>query len=372
MVRIGATPTIGPREVTGTVPANQGGSMGPKMRALALIGCIAWPAVGATPAAAQNADQFYRGKTVTMIVGTGPSPGPVTSYPHALARVVGKYIPGNPTVIVSNMPGAGGIKASNYIYDIAPQDGTVWGFITRGFVLAPLLKPNVAVFDPRKFNWIGSPTRSTSVGEVWTAATRVRTIQDAMTQEVIVGATSPTQDTGVFPAMLNRFVGTKFKIVSGYKSSGDVDLAIEKGEVQGKMGVTWSSLKGGPQANWVKDKIVTIVVQFGLKPDPDVPADVPVALELAKTPEDRQAIEVLGAPTEMGYPSFMGPGVPKDRVAMIRSAFIKALNDPEFTSVAETQGLEVNPISGAEIEKVVQRLYSLPPSAVSRAAEVVP
>jgi tripartite-type tricarboxylate transporter receptor subunit TctC len=342
-----------------------------KLRALA-IGCLASAAVAAVPAAAQEADQFYRGKTITMVVGTGPSPGPVSSYPHALARVVGKYIPGNPSVIVSNMPGAGGIKASNYIYDIAPQDGTIWGFITRGFVLAPLLKPNEALFDPTKFQWIGSPTRSTSVGEVWTAATRVRTIQDAKSEEVIVGATSPTQDTGVFPAMLNRFVGTRFKIVSGYKSSGDVDLAIEKGEVQGKMGVTWSSLMGGPQANWVKDKLVTIVVQFGLKPDPDVPADVPVALDLAKTPEDRQAIEVLGAPTEMGYPSFLGPGVPKDRVAMIRSAFVKALNDPELRSMAETQGLEINPIAGDEIEKVVQRLYALPRSAVRRAAEVVP
>ena len=366
MARTGATPTTGRSEA-----AAERARVVARVGACAVLASVLW-AAGALPAAAQNAEQFYRGKTITMIVGTGPSPGPVSGYPHVLARVVGKYIPGNPTVVVSNMPGAGGIKASNYIYDIAPQDGTVWGFITRGFVLAPLLKPSVATFDPTKLNWIGSPTRSTSVGEVWTAATRVRTIQDAMTQEVIVGATSPTQDTGVFPAMLNRFAGTRFKIVSGYKSSGDIDLAIEKGEVQGKMGVTWSSLNGGPQAAWVRDKTVTIIVQFGLKPDPAVPANVPVARTLAKSPEDRSAMEVIGAPTEMGYPSFMGPGVPKDRVAMIRTAFIKALNDPEFRSSADTQGLDIDPIAADELEGVVQRLYALPRSAVRRAAEVVP
>jgi tripartite-type tricarboxylate transporter receptor subunit TctC len=326
----------------------------------------------AVSAHAQAPEQFYRGRTITMIVGTGPSAGAVGAYPHTLARVVSKYIPGNPTVIVSNMPGAGGIKASNYVYEIAPQDGTVWGFITRGFVLAPLLKISAATFDPTRFNWIGSPARTTSVGEVWSAWTKVRSIRDAMTQEVVVGGTSPTQDTGFFPAMLNRFVGTKFKIVTGYKSSGDVDLAIEKGEVQGKMGVTWASLHSGAQANWVKDGIVTIIVQFGLKPDPAVPADVPVAATLAASPDDRQAMEVLGAPTELGYPSFMGPGVPKERVALIRAAYAKALADPEFVAMANQQSLDLSPISGEELEETVRRLYALPPSAVARAAEVIP
>jgi tripartite-type tricarboxylate transporter receptor subunit TctC len=333
---------------------------------------MAATALIAVPASAQTGDQFYRGKTITMIVGTGPSAGAVGAYPHALAHVISKYIPGNPTIVVSNMPGAGGIKASNYIYGIAPQDGTVWGFITRGFVLAPLLKSSAATFDPTKFNWIGSPAHSTSVGELWTASTRARSIQDVMQQEVIVGATSPTQDTGVFPAMLNRFAGTKFKIVPGYKSSGDVDLALQQGEVQGKIGVTWTSLHSGAQANWVRDKIVTIIVQFGLHPDPDVPADVPLALDLAKTDLDRQAIEVLGTPTEMGYPSFMGPGVPKERVEMIRSAFVKTLNDPEFFAITQQQILDINPIAGEEIEAIVKRLFSLPQSAINRAAEVLP
>jgi tripartite-type tricarboxylate transporter receptor subunit TctC len=334
---------------------------------LFLAACAVAPA-----AVAQDGAQFYRGKTITMLIGTGASSGAVGAYPRTMSRVIGRYIPGNPTFVVSNMPGAGGIKAANYIYEVAPQDGTVWGFITRGFVLAPLLKIRAATFEPTKFHWIGSPARSISVGEIWSGATPVRTIQDAKKQAVIVGATSPGQDTGIFPAMLNRFVGTKFKIVPGYKSSGDVDLAMEKGEVQGKIGVTWTSLNSGRTESWVKDGTVTILVQFGLKPDPNVPATVPVALDLAKTPEDRDAMEVLCSPTEMGYPSFMGPGVPKDRIEMIRTAYAKMLKDPEFVAMAEKQSLDVTPIAGAEIEKTIKRLYSLPKDAVDRAAELLP
>jgi tripartite-type tricarboxylate transporter receptor subunit TctC len=343
-----------------------------KTRLMTIAGFVAGVAVMATPVMAQQSvEQFYHGKTLNMIIGTGVSSGAVGTYPRTIQRVISKYIPGNPNLIVQNMPGAGGIKAANYIYEVAPQDGTVWGFITRGFVLAPLLKYPSANFDPTKFNWIGSPARSISVGEVWTASTSIRTIQDAMKQELIVGATSGGQDTVVFPTMLNHFIGTKFKIVSGYKSSGDVDLAMEKGEMHGKIGVTWTSLNSGRTVDWVKDQTVTIIVQFGLKPDPDVPANVPVALDLAKTPADRQAMEVICTPTEMGYPSFMGPGVPADRVAAIRAAYVATLKDPEFIAQAQKQSLDITPISGEEIAKTVKHLYALPPEAVTRASALI-
>ena len=335
-------------------------------------GVLAACVMAGSAASAQSVEQFYRGKTVTMLIGTGPSAGAVGAYPRTMTRVMTKHVPGNPSFILSNMPGAGGIKAANYIYDAAPQDGTVWGFITRGFVLAPLLKLPAATFDPTKFQWIGSPARSISVGEVWTSSSPVRTIKDVMNQELIVGATSGGQDTVVFPTMLNYFVGTKFKIVPGYKASGDIDLAMEKGEMHGKIGVTWTSLNSGRTVNWVKDKTVTIIVQFGLTPDPDVPADVPVALDLAKTPEDRQAMEVICTPTEMGYPSFMGPKVPAERVAVIRAAYEATLKDPEFIALAEKQSLDIAPISGEEIEKIVKRLYALPPEAVNRASDLLP
>lgn len=336
------------------------------------VGLLAAGGMTAGTVSAQSVEQFYHGKTINMIIGTGPSAGAVGAYPRTIQRVISKHIPGHPNLVVQNMPGAGGIKASNYIYGTALQDGTVWGFITRGFVLAPLLKYPSATFDPTKFNWIGSPARSISVGEVWSASSPIRTIQDAMKQELVVGATSGGQDTVVFPTMLNRFIGTKFKIVSGYKSSGDVDLAMEKGEMHGKIGVTWTSLNSGRTENWVKDGIVTIIVQFGLTPDPGVPANVPVALDLARTPEDRQAMEVICTPTEMGYPSFMGPGVPQDRVAAIRAAYVATLKDPEFIAMAEKQSLDITPIPGEEIEKIVKQLYALPAEAVARASELLP
>src|SRR4029077_1663148 len=175
-------------------------------------------------ASAQPVEEFYRGKTITMYVGTGVGAGAVSAYPMTLAQVMKKYIPGNPNMVVSHMPGAGGIKAATYIESIAPQDGTAWGFITRGFMLAPLLKLPQANFSPQRFNWIGSPSRTVSMGAVWNASTPVRSIQDAMQREVVVGATSIAQDTGIFPRALNRVLGTKFKIVTGYAGLGAVDI----------------------------------------------------------------------------------------------------------------------------------------------------
>src|SRR5262245_35883725 len=171
---------------------------------------------GHTVAAAQPVEDFYRGKTITIYVGTGMGAGAVSAYPMALAPVIKKYIPGNPNVVVSHMPGAGGIKAATFIESIRPQDGTAWGFITRGFMLAPLLQLPQANFQPARFNWIGSPSRTVSIGAVWNTSTPVRSVQDAMQREVVVGATSIAQDTGIFPRALNRVLGTRFKIVTGY------------------------------------------------------------------------------------------------------------------------------------------------------------
>src|SRR5438067_9081205 len=230
------------------------------------------------PARADAVEDFYRGKTITIYVGTGVGAGAVSAYPMALAPVIKKYIPGNPTIVVSHMPGAGGIKAATFIESVGPQDGTAWGFITRGFMLAPLLKLPQANFQPQKFNWIGSPSRTVSIGMVWNASTPVRTIQDAMRTEVVVGATSIAQDTGIFPRALNRILGTKFKIITGYASVGAVDLAIERGEVQGKVGSTWKSLNSGPSIHWVRDKIVSVLVQLGVKKAPDIPPEIPLGL----------------------------------------------------------------------------------------------
>ena len=324
------------------------------------------------PAVAQSVEDFYRGKTITIYVGTGMGAGAVSAYPMALAPVIRKYIPGNPNVVVSHMPGAGGIKAATFIESVGPQDGTAWGFITRGFMLAPLLKLPQANFQPTRFNWIGSPSRTVSMGAVWNAWTPVRTIQDAMEKEVVVGATSIAQDTGIYPRALNKVAGTRFKIVTGYAGLGAVDIAMERGEVQGKVGSTWKSLNSGPSAHWVKDGIVSVIVQLGVRKSPDIPTDVPLALDLAKTPEDRQVLEVLCVPSATGYPSFMGPGVPKERIEAIRTAYAAAMTDPEFIDAVIKSGLDIDPIGADELTDVVRSIYALPEAAVARARELLP
>lgn len=328
--------------------------------------------LASTAASAQTVEQFYRGNAINIYIGTGESAGAVGAYPRALSQVLGKYLPGSPNIIIRNMPGAGGIKAANFVYGLAPQDGTVWGFITRGFLLAPLLKYNGVQFDPTKFNWIGSPAKTVSIGAIWTANTDVRTIQDAMKKEVVVGATSAGQDTGIFPNALNRLIGTKFKVVTGYQSVGAVDLAMERGEIQGKVGFTWTSLNSGRSANWVPDKIVTVLVQLGMEKDPSIPASVPRALDLATSPEARQVLELLCAPSATGYPSFMGPGVPKERVEALRAAYRSTMKDPEFIALLAKQSLDIDPITGEEIEETVRKMYALPESVVTRARTILP
>lgn len=326
----------------------------------------------AEPARAESVEDFYKGKTITMYIGTGSSSGAVGSYPRNISQVIKDHIPGAPTLVVSNMPGAGGIKLATYIESIGPQDGTAWAFITRGFLLAPLLQIKGADFDPTKFNWIGSPARTVSVGAVWTSSTPVRTLQDALKTEVVLGATSPAQDTSVFPRTLNALLGTKFKVVTGYKSVGEVDLAMEKGEVQGKVGFTWNSLNSGRSASWVKDKVVTILVQFGMERQPDIPANVPLAIDLVKSPEDRQVLEVIIGPGAMGYPSFMGPKVPEDRVTAIRAAYVKTMKDPAFIDLIKKQQLDLEPISAEELTKTVKAIYNKPKAAIERARQLIP
>jgi tripartite-type tricarboxylate transporter receptor subunit TctC len=321
-------------------------------------------------AGAARAADFYSGKTINIYIGTGEGPGALTAYPRAIAQVIGKYIPGNPSIVIRNMPGAGGIKAANFIYSIAPQDGTAWGFITRGFVRAPLLGTAQAQFDPTRYHWIGTTSRETSVAAVWTRGTKVRTMADAMSEEVVFGGTSLATDTGLFPTILNRLIGTRFKVIVGYKSSTDVDLAMERGEVQGKIW-TWGSLKSGNTADWVATKKVTLLAQFGLASAHDLP-DLPLALDFAHSQEDRQVMELVFAPLSLGYPSFMGPGVPPDRVEIMRRAFDATVRDAEFIALMQQQSLVLDPATGEDVQAIVERLYQMPQAVIERARAYIP
>jgi tripartite-type tricarboxylate transporter receptor subunit TctC len=327
-------------------------------------------ALAIAPAGLARAADFYAGKTINIYIGTGEGAGALSAYPRAIAQVIGKYIPGNPALVVRYMPGAGGIKAANFIYSIAPQDGTAWGFITRGFVRAPLLGTPQAQFDPTKYQWIGTTSQETSVAAVWTASTGARTLTDAMTQDVVFGGTSLATDTGLFPTILNRLIGTRFKVIVGYKSSTDVDLALERGEVQGKIW-TWGSLKSGSTATWVGEGKVAILAQFGLERARDLP-DLPLALDYAKSPEDRQVMELVFAPLALGYPSFMGPGVPAERIEIMRRAFDRTMRDPEFIGLMQQQNLVLDPASGETVQAIVERLYRMPAAVIERARAYIP
>jgi tripartite-type tricarboxylate transporter receptor subunit TctC len=317
-----------------------------------------------------RADDFYAGKTINIYIGTGEGSGAVPAYPRAIAQVIGKYIPGHPNIVVRYMPGAGGIKAANYMYGIAPQDGTAWGFITRGFVRAPLMGTQQAEFDPTKYHWIGTPSQETTVAAVWAANTKVRTMADATREEVVFGGASLATDTGLFPTILNALVGTKFKVVVGYKSSTDVDLAMERGEAQGKIW-TWASLKSGRTATWLAEKRVHLLAQFGLERAKDLP-DVPLALDFARTPADRQVMELIFSPIALGYPSFMGPLVPKERVEIMRRAYDRTMQDPEFATLMRQQNLVLEPATGEALQAIVARMYGMPPAVIERARALVP
>jgi tripartite-type tricarboxylate transporter receptor subunit TctC len=316
------------------------------------------------------ANDFYAGKTINIYIGTGEGPGAMTSYPRAIAQVISRHIPGRPTIVIRHMPGAGGIKAANFMYSIAPQDGTAWGFITRGFVRAPLLQTPQADFDPTRFQWIGTPSQETTVAGVWAANTKVRSLQDATQEEVVFGGTSLATDTGLFPTILNKLIGTRFKVVVGYKASTDVDIAMERGEAQGKIW-TWASLKSGRTANWVTDGKVHLLAQFGLERAKDLP-DVPLVLDSARTPEDRQVMELIFSPIALGYPSFMGPGVPKERIEIMRRAFDRTMQDPEFINLTGQQTLAHDPATGETLQAIVARMYGMPASVVEKARGLIP
>lgn len=332
-----------------------------------IVGLIGHIAAAETPA------EFYSGKTLNVYSGTGEnSTGSVAQYARTIAETIGRHIPGNPTVVFRSMPGAGGIKAANFIYGIGPQDGTVYGFISRGFIIQPLLGNSAVQFDPTKFKWIGSTASEVSVGALWTANTDARTIYDAMKKQLVMGGTAPSQDTGLYPVVLNRLIGTKFKVITGYKSSSEIDLAMQKGEIQGKIGWTWGNLNSGSTAGWVKNHTVTVIIQMGMKKSPKIPSDVPLLLDLAKNKEDAQLMHLIFGTTATGYPSFMGPKVPDDRVEAIREAFRKTMKDPVFVKAVQKQKLQIEPIEGEDVAKMVKQIFDVPPSVIKRARSLMP
>src|SRR3954453_16019695 len=282
----------------------------------ALLGLAVILATTGTGSAQQDVADFYKGKTVRIIVGVGVGSG-YDINARAMARHLSAHIPGNPTVIVQNQPGAGSLTMTNQLYGSGPFDGTVIGASFNGLPTTPLLQPAGVRFEAGKLNWIGSTNRETQVTYVWHTVP-VATIDDVMTREVIIGAQAPGSTQYDYPMLANQLFGTKFKVITGYEATPKIHLAMERGEVHGTF-ANWSTLKA-IAPDWLKDKQIRLLAQWDLKKHPEMP-DVPMFLDVAKTEADKQALRLALARLEFGSPFFMPPNVPADRVAAVRRAF---------------------------------------------------
>ncbi len=316
-------------------------------------------------AAAQSLEKILKSKKVSMYISSGAG-GTYDAYARVISRHFGNHLPGKPKILPRNMPGASGLRATNFLYRIAPKDGTAMAMLQRSVTIQPLLGVKAARYDARKLNWLGSTTREVSTGIIWHTSP-LKTLADAMKMELIVGSSGIGSDTGAFPRVLNHFIGTKFKIVYGYKSGSDISLALERQEVHGRLGWSWSSIKSRA-AGLLRDKKIRVFVQMGLKPAPDLPG-VPMALDFAKNPEDRRAMEIIFAPTTIGWPTAMPPDVPVKTVAIFRAAYKATMKDPAFLKDTKRQRLPVAPVTGEEIHKLLDRIYAFPEADVARARE---
>jgi tripartite-type tricarboxylate transporter receptor subunit TctC len=318
-------------------------------------------------ARAQGPADFYKGKSIDLYIGYSGGGG-YDIYARALARHMGRLIPGNPTIVPKNMPGAGSLVLANWLYNVAPKDGTAFGMIGRGTGFDPLLGSTKAQFDADKFNWIGSMNDEVSVCVAW-HTTGITTLEQVKQKELTVGGTGPAADTDQFPKVLNAALGTKFKVVTGYPGGNDVDLAMERGEVMGRCGWSWSSVIATHQS-WMDDKKINVLVQLSLSRHPDL-AKIPLIMDFAKTDEEKQIFKLVFARQPMGRPLLAPPGIPADRVAVLRKAFMDTLHDREFRAEAERMKLEINPVSGEAVQAIVQEVYRTPKHVAAAVAGMI-
>src|SRR5579863_1847630 len=329
-----------------------------------LAGSIACLVFGA--AMAQAPDAAFAGKTVTMFIGFGPGGG-YDLWARVIARHLGKHLPGNPAVVPQNLEGAGSYRAANFIYNVAPKDGTTIGAISRDAVLGPLTGASGAQFDATKFSWLGTPAIETNVCIAYHTAA-VKNVQDLKKKELIVGDTGVGTGTHSYPKALNDILGFKFRIVGGYSSSADVFLAMERGEVQGICESYDSIMVRRP--DWIANGTVNVLFQGGTKPNPKLKG-VPFVVDLAQRPEDKQAIEFLYTGQGIGRPYVAPPDLPADRLKMLRDAFNATMTDPEFTAEAKLRRLTIDTEDGDELEALVKKAYATPKPVIDRIGKLI-
>ncbi len=320
--------------------------------------------VHAKPGDAKSVGDFYQGKTITMLIGTSPGGG-YDTYARLLARHMGRHIPGQPKFVAKNMPGAGSRRAASFLYNVAAQDGSFLGTMQRAAIFDPLFegKKSRAKFDARKFQWIGSATRETTVAVAWHSS-GVKSYKDLFNKELVVGATAPTSILAWMPHMLGNLFGMKFRVIAGYPGGSEVDLAMERGELQGRVIYSWSSLKTR-RKQWLKDKKVNILFQMDLQKNPDLP-DVPLALDFAKNADDRAMLSMLFSVNTFGRPYMAGPGVPKARVAVLRQAFDRTMADKAYLADARKSKRLISPVKAVRLEALIKAAYATPAKLLDR------
>ena len=324
---------------------------------------IACLLAGAAPAMAKDSvSDFYKDKVVRIVVGIAAGSG-YDINARLLARYLSSHIPGKPTIVVQNEPGAGSLTMVNDLYRNGPRDGTVIGAPFQGVPTTPLFEPEKAHFDPTKLNWIGSTNKEADVTYVWNSSP-VQSLNDLKTKELLVGAQAPGSSQVDFPAVAKVILGLKFKIITGYEGTPQIDQAMERGEVQGNGATAWSTVKALLSA-MLEQKKVKVIAQWGPQDNPELPG-VPNIFSLAKTDADRQALMLVLGRLEYGRPFFVPPGVPEDRVAALRTAFDAAMKDPELLKDAAKARLDIDPLSGAEVATLVGQVAKTPPSVVAR------
>jgi tripartite-type tricarboxylate transporter receptor subunit TctC len=327
--------------------------------------CVVAAVLVVQPAGAAGVEDFYKGKTVSIVIGYSVGGG-YDAYGRLVARHLGKYIPGQPNVVPQNMTGAGSLKAANYIYSVAPKDGLAIGTFSRSLAIAPLL--NKAEFDSTRFTWLGSVTDEVSLC-VTRQESAVKTFNDLLVMPSTFGGEGAGSDPNVFALLYRNVFGAKIKLVSGYPGTNEIQLATERGEVDGLCGLSWSTLKGR-YPHWLKERKVNILVQAGIKTEAELP-HVPAATDLAKEPEQRQILTLILIGQAMARPFAAPPGIPADRKAALIAAFDRTVKDADFLAEAQRLNVDVNPVAAARLDALLAEAYATPKDVIARATKAL-
>jgi tripartite-type tricarboxylate transporter receptor subunit TctC len=310
---------------------------------------------------AQTVADFYRGKTIQLLIGYTAGGG-YDLNARVLARHMGKHIPGNPNIVPQNMAGAGSLRLANYLYNVAPKDGTAIGMVGRGMAMEPLIGASATQYDARRYTWIGSVSDQVSLCATWHTS-KVKSWSDMLKTDFTVGGEGSGSDPDMFATMIRSIFGVKVRLVSGYPGGNEINLAMERGEVDGRCGWSWSSIKI-TKPDWLKNKRINLALQMALHKNSEL-ADVPLVMDLARDDRERQILKLVLSRQEMGWPFTAPPDLPKDRAAALRAAFDATMKDPDYLAETNQRRLDINPMSGAAIHKLIDELYATPPEAIA-------